>query len=116
MIKIDQRKYFAHRLAWFYVHKHWPLSDIDHINRVKIDNRLSNLRSVTRKQNQENQAPHSNSTSGVLGVHMDKTRNKWVARIKHFGKTIFLGRFTSFDEAVSARKAAEKIYFTHGHA
>lgn len=45
-IGIDRKSYMAHRLAWLYVHGHWPLEQIDHINRIKTDNRIANLRDV----------------------------------------------------------------------
>src|SRR5690242_16986610 len=45
------RRYFAHRLAWYYVHGRWPREVLDHINRVPGDNRISNLREATHAQN-----------------------------------------------------------------
>jgi hypothetical protein len=45
-IRLDGRSYSAGRLAWLYVYGNWPLHQIDHINRVKTDNRIGNLRDV----------------------------------------------------------------------
>ena len=50
-VKIDGREYYVHHLVWFYYHKRWPI-EIDHIDRCKINNRIENLREVTRKENQ----------------------------------------------------------------
>ena len=55
-IRIDGFGFRAHRLAWFYVNKKWPTLEIDHINRIKTDNRIDNLRDVTSKENQNNKS------------------------------------------------------------
>lgn len=80
VIGIDRKRYPAHRLAWFYVHGTWPLGEIDHINRDRLDNRLENLRDTPIRFFQRgNQAPHKDNQSGYKGV--SRTRNgKWRAR------------------------------------
>ena len=50
-IRVDGQMYQAHRLAWFYIHGHWPVNLIDHKNTIRDDNRLSNLREATRAEN-----------------------------------------------------------------
>lgn len=64
-LKVDGRKYLAHRLAWFYVHGEWPPRglEIDHVNRVRDDNRISNLRVVTRSENNRNRGSSVKSRS-----------------------------------------------------
>lgn len=63
------RRYLAHRLAWFYVNNEWPPHEIDHINGNRTDNRLANLRSVTRTQNQRNKRYAARGKSGLpIGV------------------------------------------------
>lgn len=84
---------------------------IDHINHNKLDNRKENLRICTQHQNTMNQGIRSNNSSGVTGVYFDKSRNKWVAQIKHNYRKIFLGRFNTKEEAIEARKQAEIEYF-----
>jgi hypothetical protein len=68
-VKLFGRSYLAHRLAWLYVHGEWPKERIDHINGVRHDNRISNLRDVSPSVNSQNQkrARIDNST-GYLGV------------------------------------------------
>ena len=85
--------------------------DVDHINHNTKDNRKSNLRVVTRSQNNMNRSLQSNNTSGVTGVCFDKRLGKWSARITVNKQTINLGLFVDFNEAVDARKCAEIKYF-----
>jgi len=77
----------------------------------KFDNRKSNLRLVTNQQNQMNNAPSKNNTSGKTGVSFDKSRNKWSAYIWVDKKKIHLGRFDNKQDAIDARRAAELKYF-----
>lgn len=84
---------------------------IDHINHNKTDNRRSNLRKCTVKQNNLNTMKKVTNTSGCTGVSWDKSRNKWKSVIGYNHKTIHLGRFTNYDEAVKIRKQAEEKYF-----
>jgi hypothetical protein len=87
--------------------------DVDHIRgrESKNDNRKSNLRIVTRSQNNMNKDKQSNNTSGVRGVSFDKERQKWAASIAVNGKTHHLGRYKNKEDAIKARKEAEEIYF-----
>lgn len=107
-IELDGRRYQAHRLAWLYVFGVWP-KELDHINQNKRDNRICNLREVSRKENMQNVTLHKHNTSGVKGVAWHKQRNKWRAYIFVDYKQISLGVFDFFDDAVSARRTAEKI-------
>ena len=110
-IKVCSRKYRAHRLAWLYMYGEWPEDQLDHVNRVRTDNRIANLRDVSHKQNMQNASKSSNNTSGHPGVVWDKSISKWRAQIMHNYKRIYLGLFTTLEEALSARKAAEKLYW-----
>ena len=114
-IQLQSRPYKAHRLAWFYVYGEWPKDQIDHINRIRTDNRISNLREVTNKQNQQNAGKSSHNTSGHPGVSWHKQNSKWQARIAHNYKQIHLGYFTDIEDAITARKAAEKLYWSDTH-
>ena len=110
-IRVQSRLYRAHRLAWFYVYGEWPTDRIDHINRIRSDNRISNLRDVSQKQNLQNAGKYSHNTSGHSGVSWHKQSSKWRARIMHNQKHFHLGYFSILEEAISARKAAEKTYW-----
>lgn len=108
---LQSRLYLAHRLAWLHTYGVWPKDQIDHINRNRSDNRIANLREVSNKQNQQNKSKSSNNTSGHPGVSWKKQNSKWQAHIRHNQKLIHLGLFKSLEEALSARKAAEKLYW-----
>ena len=110
-ICIYSRLHRAHRLAWLYVYGTWPEDQLDHINRNRSDNRISNLREVSHKQNHQNRSKPSSNTSGHPGVHWLKQNSRWQARITHNCKVTSLGCFATIEEAISARKAAEKIYW-----
>ena len=110
-VKVRGQIYKAHRLAWLYGLGEWPKLDIDHINRNRSDNRIANLREVTHKQNLQNAGKYSHNTSGHTGVYWYKQTAKWQAQIAHHQKKIHLGFFNTIEEAISARKAAERLYW-----
>ena len=95
----------AHRLAWLYVYGEFPENDIDHINGNSIDNRISNLRKVTKKGNARNRRLINTNTSGACGV--SRIGDKWRVQIKINGITQHIGTFDNFDGAVLARKQFE---------
>ena len=107
-ISINGVKHYAHRLAWWFVYQKWPAHVIDHINRIKTDNRICNLRAVTQKENGLNCKLGKNNSSGVTGVSFDKRRVKWQAYINRSGKKISLGSYENITDAINARKNAEK--------
>lgn len=111
-IRINRRNYKAHRLAWMYIYGGWP-KQIDHINHIKDDNRLINLREVTIQENGQNRLMNKNNTSGVMGVVWANLKNRWQGQIKVGGKQIHLGYFLDKFEAVCARKSAELKYGFH---
>lgn len=84
---------------------------IDHINRNRVDCRKNNLRIVTRCQNNMNMAIRCDNTSGRKGVHYNKLKNKWEAKISVNKKKIWLGSYEEFEDAVRAREEAEEKYF-----
>lgn len=106
-IVINRRFYKAHRLAWFYVHGVWP-KQIDHINGVRTDNRLCNLRNVSSQQNAHNQRrPHRNNRSGFLGVSK-RADGRFQAEIRVSGKKRYLGAFPTAEQASAAYVAAKR--------
>ena len=80
---------------------------VDHINGNKLDNRKSNLRVCYQFQNSSNQKIQKSNKSGVAGVYWCNTRLLWVAQISYKNKTISLGRYKTFEEAVNARRKKE---------
>lgn len=109
-IAIDYRTYRAHRLAWLYMHGRLPTGDIDHINGNPLDNRISNLRDVSRSVNLRNRhRAGSHSKVGVVGV--SQSRNSFCARIKSpDGEHIFLGVFETKDAASAAYMKARQQF------
>lgn len=104
-IYVDRRLYREHRLAWLYTHGEWPAHQIDHINGVRDDNRLANLREATPQQNHFN-TPSLGGTSRFKGVSYDKERGRWAAYIKAGDVRKNLGRFHSEEDASAAYQAA----------
>ena len=101
VIKIKRVLYLAHRLAWLYMKGEWPNEVIDHINGVRDDNRLSNLRSVSRSVNAQNQKKATSANkSGLLGV--SEKSGKFIARIGINRKQIKIGCYNSPSEAHQA--------------
>jgi len=78
---VDGKKYKAHRVAWLYMTGRWPTKDIDHIDRVRNNNRFANLRECTNSQNHMNRRFRDNNTSGYRGVTYSKKYKNWVASI-----------------------------------
>jgi len=111
VIRIDGVGYQAHRLAWLWEYGEFPSMEIDHINRDRKDNRISNLRLVSSRENKQNARAKKTNKSGFVGVCFDARRNKFKAEIRDGdGRKVFLGRFDTLEEAVFARKNAEIIH------
>ena len=106
-------KLLAHRAAWAMYHGVWPAEHLDHVNGVRDDNRIANLREVSSAENQRNMKRSKANTSGHTGVHWDKRRALWAASIQAGGRSKCLGRYACLDAAVAARKEAEKLYGFH---
>lgn len=110
MLKLGKKAYLEHRLVWFYIHGEWP-SEIDHINGIKSDNRIENLRVATRSQNCANVRVLKSNKSGAKGVIYDKANRRWMAYFQLGRRFMNLGRFDSFDEAIAARKSGFEAAF-----
>ena len=108
-IRINQKGYRAHRLAWYLMTGDWPKHQIDHIDGNRANNKFSNLRDVTCSVNMQNmKKPSSSNNSGFLGVHFDSARQKYTSRLTINGKKLFLGRFDSAEEAYDVYLAAKR--------
>lgn len=106
-VKIDRKQYAAHRLIWFLFYGQHPIDEIDHINGIKTDNRIVNLRSVTGQQNSRNKKRPVSNTSGVMGVTWHRQAQRWQAVIHVDGKNKYLGLFENLEDAAQARHLAE---------
>jgi len=113
-IRINKQMYRAHRIIWEIHNGDIPDGfQIDHINGVRDDNRIENLRVVTIQENRKNHRPRSDNKSGKVGVYWVKSRNKWGAEIQDNKKKVLLGQFTNKTDAIKAREEAEKKYGYH---
>ena len=111
-IKIRQKLYRAHRLVWLYTHGKFPENHIDHINGLRDDNRIINLRAVTQTENNRNQFIPTNNTSGHIGVGWDTEKNRWKVQIAR----VSYGRFKSKGDAVAkAKKVYKELGFHENH-
>ena len=107
------RMYRSHRVIWAMHCGEWPEEQIDHINGIRDDNRIDNLRAVCGFDNMRNQKRHENNTSGFTGVSWDEASQKWFVQIRANGRSKYLGIFEELSDAVAARKAANIKYGFH---
>lgn len=113
IITILYQRYLAHRLAWLYVKGEWPISQIDHENHDRKDNRFVNLKESTQQENTKNSSLCKDNKSGCSGVMWVKKHKVWQVTISDNKKRIYLGRTKDYFEAVCLRKAAEVKYGYH---
>jgi len=106
-IKIDNREYATHRLAWLYVYGVWPTKSLDHVDRNPLNNRIANLREATFEENRQNLGKVASNTSGYIGVTYNKACRKWQASIGCAGKKFYLGLFALPEHAHAAYVAAK---------
>lgn len=103
ILKIKGHQYKAHRIVWLLNKGEFPKSEIDHINRNKLDNRIENLRESNRTQQNRNKDIKVNAETGVRGVYVDHVTKglKKVFTTRISGKTY---RFYTLSDAVKARR------------
>ncbi len=110
---VDGDRYKDHRLIWLYFYGEWPCSDIDHIDGDGLNNKIGNLRIVSKTENQRNRRLCSNSRSGFNGVSWHSSTKNWQVNIRSNGKQITLGRYQTLIDAVAARIRGNKKYGYH---
>lgn len=108
LVTIDKQTIRVHRAAWAIYYGEMPSMEIDHINRIRDDNRICNLRLATRSENGQNASTRTASGTGVKGVHFRKDTLKYSAYISVDKQTHWLGCFSTLPQARSARIKAEK--------
>ncbi len=109
-IWLGGRHYLSHVVAYAIMEGQWPTFEIDHIDRDQSNNRWNNLRLARHFQNSRNRVQSKNSTTGVLGVSIFRTKHgkiRYRATMSLYGKRLSFGVFNSIPEAAAARKAAE---------
>lgn len=110
-IRLDNKPYLAHRLAWLYTYGEWPTQQIDHKNGQRDDNAIDNLRSVSNRENACNRTQHRNGHLPGVSYHKSEKRKKsWMSRIRIKKDIIFLGYFETEIEAHEAYVTARKHY------
>lgn len=110
-VSILGKQYRAHRVAWMLHYGSWPNGQIDHIDGVKNNNRIENLREATAAENQRNKPKNKNNTSGFKGVSRHKQTGKWAAVICLNGKQQHLGVYATPEAAHEAYcEAAERLH------
>lgn len=112
-IMINGSQYLAHRLAILHSLGRMPPYQVDHINGIRNDNRIINLRCATQLENSKNTMLVKQNKSGTMGVFWEKSSNKWRSFITANGVRHYLGLYENYTDAVESRKEAEKKYNFH---
>lgn len=113
-VRFMNKIHLVHRIVWEMFNGQIPYGmQIDHINHIRSDNRIQNLRMVTKISNGRNLTKKINNTSGVTGVSWSKSRAKWRVQIMVDRKSIHIGYFNDFDSAMAARLSANERYGFH---
>lgn len=110
-ISLLGKLYSAHRLAWLYVYGKFPDKQLDHKDHNRTNNSINNLREATQHVNMKNKSMYYTNSSGYAGV--EPHGNNWKARIGVNGTKVLLGVFNTYEEAVAAKKAGEKLLAYH---
>ena len=100
-IKLGDKAYLEHRLAWFYIYGAWPAADIDHKDADKRNNRIANLRPANDAQNAANKPLLKTNTTGFKGIQA-RPNGRWRASMEAGGKWFSLGTYGSKEEASAA--------------
>lgn len=108
-VTVLRRTLLAHRVAWAMHYGEWPKGELDHVNGVRDDNRIDNLREATSQENSMNRGKYRNNTSGYKGVTWDASRSKWLVAVSKGGKREHVGRYDDLEVAVCAYKTRARI-------
>ena len=108
IIRINQKTYFAHRIIFMMFHGYMP-NQLDHINGIKNDNRIENLRIATHGQNQQNRGMFKNNSTGVKNVTFE--RGKWRVKLGINGKNKHFGYYFDINVAKFVAEMIRNKYY-----
>ena len=103
-VRVDTIQYKEHRVIWALHNGKWPEHEIDHINNIRDDNRIENLRDVPHRQNQLNLPLRKDNKYGCKGIRWRSDKNRWQAYATVLGKFKSIGHFETKEAAMEARK------------
>ena len=106
-IRVCGKMYHEHRIIYLIHHGYMPENDIDHIDRNRSNNKIDNLREVSKSCNARNSGTPSNSSTGVKGVCFVKSKQKYMAHVKINGRKTYLGFFDNIIDAAQRRLEEE---------
>jgi hypothetical protein len=109
-VSVNKKMYAAHQIVYAIHHGYIP-KEIDHINKVKTDNRIENLRECTSSQNKGNIGLLSSNRTGYRGVSLNKKTGFYHAQIKLNGRQTYLGRFKDPEDAAKVYNSAARDHF-----
>ncbi len=112
-LKLKGKMHQTHRIMWAIFYGEFPKYHIDHIDGNGLNNKIENLRSVTKFENMRNIRLASNNTSGYTGVMWVKKENRWVAFIRVDGRQLQIGSYLHIEDAAKARALANIKYGYH---
>lgn len=116
-VSINNTCFLLHKIIYIYHYGYCP-KFIDHINGIRNDNRIENLRPATSSQNAQNAKKRKDNTTGVKGINFCKRDKRFVARVQSNGKRYLLGYFKTLEEAklevIKARETYHKEYANNG--
>lgn len=104
-INLFGRSYPEHHVVWCWYYGYWSKKFIDHIDHVRNNNRIQNLREVTALENAQNKRKLENTKVGEAGIWYNKRRHRYVAEITVKGKKVFQQSFVNVEDAITARRA-----------
>jgi len=110
-VGLNKKQYKVHRIIYELHYGNCP-EFIDHINGIKSDNRIQNLREATRSQNSYNQKLNKNNKSGIKNVYWNKNEKKWIVEISSKNKIVFHKLFNDLELAELVAIEARNKY--HG--
>ena len=111
-VMVNKKNYYAHRVCWYLHFGNFPKNQIDHINGIRHDNRICNLKEATDAEIRQNLSRRKDNSSGYTGVSWDKAKNKISAIIHVNNKKLFLGYFNTAELASHAYAEAKKEFHT----